>query len=151
MALLTGPVAMAQPASTLPTLSESSLRAAMSTTTVSNAAGLRYQYQLVHLDGQRIWLAPAWHGQTKLEPAHQFLNFDAVGDVDALLMQALNELAADGWELLEINTVNQPVRVVQKVEKDVRLNDPSRPVYTGTTSVETSSQTRYLFRRALPH
>ena len=150
MALLAGPVAMAQHAPVLPPLPESSLRGTLSITTLSNAAGLRYQYQMVHLDGQRIWLAPAWRGQTKLEPAHQFLNFDAAGDVDALLMQALNELAADGWELLEISTVNQPVKVVQKLEKDVQFNDPNHLIYTGTTSVEAALQTRYLFRRALP-
>ena len=150
LALLAGPVAMAQHAPILPQLPEASLRASVSTTTVSSVAGLRYQYQLVHLDGQRIWLAPALRGQAKLEPSRQFLNFDAAGDVDALLMQALNELAAEGWDLLEISTVNQPVKAVQKLEKDLQFNDPNRPVYTGTTSVETSSQTRYLFRRALP-
>ena len=64
-------------------------------------------------------------------------------------MQTLNELAAAGWELLEIRTVNQPVEVVQKLEKENKFNDPEKPVYTGTTSIATSSQTRYLLRKAL--
>ncbi len=151
MALLAGPGAMGQQGPILPPLPETSLQAAVSTTSVSSVAGQRYQYQLVHLDNQRIWLAPAWRGQTKLEPARQFLNFDATGNVDVLLMQALNELAAEGWDLLEISTVSQPVKAVQKVERDLHFNDPNRPIYTGTTSVETSSQTRYLFRHTLPH
>ncbi|WP_210513599.1 hypothetical protein [Hymenobacter terricola] len=150
LALLSGPVALAQHAPTFSALPETSLTATVSTTAVSTEAGVRYQYQLVHLDDGRIWLAPAWRGQTKLEPARKFLNYDAAGEVDALLMQALNEMAAEGWELLEIRTVNQPVQAVQKVEKSLKFNDPNTPVYTGTTSIETSSQTRYLFRRALP-
>ncbi|WP_345057184.1 hypothetical protein [Hymenobacter glaciei] len=59
--------------------------------------GVRYQYQLLHLDNHRIWLALAWHGQTKLEPACQFINPNLTGELDALLMQTLNELAAAGW------------------------------------------------------
>ena len=148
-ALLMGPVALAQSYPMLPPLPEASLNATASTTTVSNAPGIRYQYQLVHLDNQRIWLAPAWRGQTKLEPTRKFLNPDAAGEIDGLLMQALNELAAEGWELLEIRTVVQPVEAVQKVERALKFNDPNTPVYTGTTSIETSSQTRYLFRRPL--
>ena len=141
---------MAQQASVLPPLPETSLHPAVSTTTVSSAAGVRYEYQLVHLDDDsRIWLAPSWKGQTKLEPARKFLNPNVAGEVDALLMGTLNEMAAEGWELLEIRTEARPVQAVQKVERDLVLNDPNRPRYTGTTSVETSSQTRYLFRRAL--
>ena len=142
-------LAMGQAAPILPPLPETSLQMAMSTTTVSNAAGVRYQYQLVHLDNDRIWLAPAWRGQTKLEPTRKFLNTEAVGQLDVLLMNALNEMAADGWELLEIRTTTQPTEAVQKVERDLVLNDPNRPRYTGTTSISTYAQTRYLFRRAL--
>lgn len=149
LAVLAGPTALAQRAPVLPPLPETSLLATTTATTVRNEPGVRYQYQLVHLDNRRIWLAPAWRGQTKLEPAHQFLNYNLVGDVDALLMQTLNELAAAGWELLEIRTVNQPVEVVQKLEKENKFNDPEKPVYTGTTSIATSSQTRYLLRKAL--
>jgi hypothetical protein len=133
----------------LPPLPETSLQATSNITTVSNVAGVRYQYQLVHLDGNQIWLAPAWREQTKLEPSRKFLNYNMVGELDGLLMTTLNELSADGWDLLEIRTVTQPVEATQKVERDLQFNDPERPVYKGTTSIETSSQTRYLFRRAL--
>ena len=150
LALLTGPVALGQQAPAFPPLPETSLMATTSTTTVRSEVGVRYQYQLVHLDNSRVWLAPAWRGQTKLEPARKFLNPDAAGDLDALLMQALNELAAEGWELLEIRTVSQPVEAVQKLKKELEFNDPNKPIYTSTTAIETSSQTRYLFRRALP-
>ena len=148
LALLAGPAALAQRAPTFPPLPETSLTATATATAVRSEAGVRYQYQLVHLDNHRIWLAPAWRGQTHLEPARQFLNPNLAGDVDALLMQTLNELAAAGWELVEIRTVNQPVSAVQKIEKENKFNDPEKPVYTGTTSVETSSQTHYLFRKA---
>ena len=150
LALLTGPVALGQQAPTFPPLPEASLMATTSTTAVRSEAGVRYQYQLVHLDNSRVWLAPAWRGQTKLESTRRFLNPDAAGDLDALLMQALNELAAEGWELLEIRTASQPVEAVQKLKKELEFNDPNKPVYTSTTAIETSSQTRYLFRRALP-
>jgi hypothetical protein len=148
LALLAGPAAMAQRAPVLPPLPETSLMATTTATTVRSEAGVRYQYQLVHLDNSRIWLAPAWRGQTKLEPARKFFNYDAVGEVDGLLMQTLNELAADGWELLEIQTVNRPLEAVQKLEKENKFNDPERPVYTGTTSISSSSETRYLLRKA---
>lgn len=153
LALLTGPVALAQQAALLPplpALPETSLQPAVNVTTMSNAPGVRYQYQLVHLDYPCVWLAPAWNGHTKLEPARLFLNYNLAGEVDVLLMQALNELAAEGWELLEIRTVTEPVAAVQKIERTLRFNDPNLPVYTGTTSVSTSVETRYLFRRALP-
>lgn len=133
-----------------PPLLEASLQPVLSTTVVSNVAGVRYQYQLVHLNNDRIWLAPAWHGQAKLEPARRLFNPDAAGELDALLMNALNGVAAEGWELLEIRTATTPVEAVQKVERELRFNDPEQPVYKGTTSVQTSSETRYLFRRALP-
>ena len=150
LTLLSGPLAMGQAMPPLPPLPESSLQASTSTTTVTSVAGVRYQYQLVHLDNHQIWLAPAWRGQTKLEPARRFLNYEAQGELDGLLMTTLNQLAADGWDLLEIRSTTQPVEAVQKVERELQFNDPNRPRYTGTTSIATSSQTRYLFRRALP-
>ena len=150
LGLLVGPVALAQRPAVLPPLPETSLLATTSVTAVPNEPGVRYQYQLVHLDNSRIWLAPAWRGQTRLEPANRLFNYNLASDVDGLLMQALNELAAEGWELLEIRTVTQPTEAVHKLEKENRFNDPERPVYTGTTSITTSTQTRYLLRRALP-
>ncbi|GAB3575792.1 hypothetical protein [Hymenobacter daeguensis] len=141
---------MGQRAQTVfPPLPEASLQPTLSTTVVNNAAGVRYQYQLVHLDGSQIWLAPAWRGQTKLEPSHKFLNLNLTGELDGLLLNTLNELSAAGWELLEIRTATQPVLATQKVERDLQFNDPERPVYKGTTSIETASQTRYLFRKAM--
>jgi hypothetical protein len=160
LVLLSGPLAMGKAASPLPPLPESSLQAATSTTTVTSVAGGRYQYQLVHLDNQQIWLAPAWHGQTKLAPARRFLNYEAQGELDGLLMTTLNQLAADGWDILEIRNTTRPVEAVQKVERELQFNNPNQPRYTGTTSIRTSSdrtssdrtssETRYLFRRALP-
>lgn len=146
----TGPTQQLAPAIALPSLPEASLQAAVSTTHVSSAPGVRYQYQLVHLDDDsRIWLAPAWRGQTKLEPIRSIWA-PRTGAADGLLMQVLNELGAEGWELIEIRAVTQPTQAVQKVERDLVLNDPNRPRYTGTTSIETNSQTRYFFRKALP-
>ena len=150
LGLLGGPVALAQHQPVLPPLPTTSLQATTTVTTVPNAPGVRYQYQLVHLDNSRIWLAPAWRGQTRLEPANRLFNYNLTGEVDGLLMQTLNELAADGWEMLEIRTVTQPVEAVQKLEKELSFNNPNTPVYTNTTSISTSSQTRYLLRRALP-
>lgn len=147
-ALLPCRLAAAQATSVLPPLPETSLQPVVNTTTVSNAPGVRYQYQLVHLDQWEVRLAPAWRGQTKLEPSHKFLNANAAGELDDLLLKAINELAADGWELLEIRTVSQPTSAVQKVERELKYNDPQRPVYTGTTSIATATQTRYLFRKA---
>jgi len=134
----------------LPPLPESSLQSIVSTTMVSNAPGVRYQYQLVHLDQTQVRLAPAWRGQTKLQPSRKFFNPDTAGELDELLLQAMNELAADGWELLEIRTETRPVEAVQKLERELQFNDQQRPVYKGTTSISTASQTRYLFRKALP-
>ena len=150
LALLAGPAALAQLAPAFPPLPETSLVATIAATTVHNEVGVRYQYQLVHLTDDRVWLAPAWRGQIRLEPAQKFFNTNLAGDLDVLLMQTLNELAADGWELLEIRTINQPSHAVQELEKENKYNDPQRPVYTATTSIRTASETRYLFRRALP-
>jgi hypothetical protein len=134
-----------------PLLPETSMRPTVTTTTLGNAAGLRYQYQLVHLESNCIWLAPAWRGQTKLEPARKFINYNFQGELDGLLMNTINELSADGWEFLEIRTAVRPVEATQKIEKDSRSTDPNSPVYTATTSFSTSSETRYLFRKALVH
>ncbi|MDB5235507.1 MAG: hypothetical protein JWR44_2500 [Hymenobacter sp.] len=132
----------------MPPLPEASLQASVSTTTVSSTPGVRYQYQMVHLGRYEVWLAPAWHGQTKLEPGSKWKYHDS-GEVDALLMKAINELAAEGWELVEIRTVSQPTGAEQKVERDLQFNDPQRPVYKATTSISTASDTRYLFRKAI--
>lgn len=148
-ALLPCHLALGQRAQTVfPSLPEASLQPTVSTTLVNNAAGVRYQYQLVHLDDSQIWLAPAWRGQIKLEPPRKLFNPNTTGELDGLLLNIMNELSADGWELLEIRTVTQPIQATQKVERDLQFNDPERPIYKGTTSIETSSQTRYLFRKA---
>ena len=125
----------------------------MSATTVTNAPGVRYQYQQVHLDDSRIWLAPAWRGQTKLEPSRKLFNTEAVGELDGLLdgllITTINELSAEGWEFLEIRAWSRPTGATHKVETALQFSDPNRPVYTGTTTLSTSSETRYLFRKAL--
>ena len=131
-------------------LVESAMRRSESALVPVSAPGVRYQYQLVHLHNSEISLAPAWRGQTKLEPPRKFINPDFQSQLDGLLMNALNEIAADGWDLLEVHTVSQPVEAVHKVERELQFNDPNRPVYKGTTSISSTSHTRYLFRRALP-
>lgn len=143
-------VAQSQHAGIIPPLPKSSLQASVSTTVVSSTPGVRYQYQLVHIDQWEVRLAPAWHGQTKMEPAHRFLNTNGPGELDGFLLKTINELAAEGWDLLEIRTESRPTGAEQKVERDLQFNDPQRPVYKGTTSISAVSQTRYLFRRELP-
>ncbi|NVO30164.1 hypothetical protein [Hymenobacter lapidiphilus] len=119
-------------------------------TPVAPANGVRYQYQLVRLDNDwRVIFAPAWRGQTALEPDTKLFRGAKTGEVDALLLQALNELSADGWELLEIRTSVQPVSATQKMETSLTFSDPNRPQYDGKTTYSSDSQTRYLFRRAL--
>lgn len=133
----------------LPALPATSMQPSVSTTTVSNVAGVRYQYRQVRLEDSRIWLAPAWRGQTKLEPSRKLFNPDAQGELDGLLLRTINELAAEGWELLEILALSHPVEATQKLERELQFNDPERPVFKGTTSFSSASETRYLFRKAL--
>ncbi|TGD81424.1 hypothetical protein [Hymenobacter wooponensis] len=139
------------PAGPLPRLPETALQPVLMSTVLPPAAGQRYQYQIVRLyNDQCVYLAPAWRGQTKLQPPKQGLfSSPEPGEVDALLIGALNELAQDGWELVEIQTSAQPVKATQKIETALAYNDPQRPTYTGTTAIETLNQTRYLFRKAL--
>ena len=154
-ALLTGNVVAAQsrtalpPLAALPALTETSMQPVMSNTTVANTPGVRYRYQQVHLDNGRIWLASAWRGQTKLEPTRRLLNTEAVGELDGFLLQTINELAADGWDLVEVRSLSRPVEATQKIETALQFSDPNRPVYMGTTTFSISSETRYLFRKAL--
>jgi hypothetical protein len=146
-----GPHQIKSPAVPLPSLPETALQPVLMSTMVPPAGGLRFQYQMVRVyDNRCLYLAPAWHGQTKLQPLKQglFANPEP-GEVDALLLGALNELAQEGWELVEIHTSAQPLKATQKVETSLAYNDPQRPTYTGTTAIETLNQTRYLFRKPL--
>jgi hypothetical protein len=139
------------PGALLPSLPETALQPVLMSSVLPPAGGLRYQYQMVRLYGNRcVYLAPAWHGQTKLQPPKQgaFSSPDP-GEMDALLVGALNELAQEGWELVEVQTSAQPIKATQKVETSLTFNDPQRPTYTGTTAIETLNQTRYLFRKPL--
>ncbi|MCB2406981.1 hypothetical protein [Hymenobacter lucidus] len=136
-----------------PKLPETAFQATTSSTLLPATPGVRYQYQLVHLyDDEQIYLAPAWRGQTVLKPVKVksglFTYENTLGELDGLLMTTLNELAADGWELLEIQNSAQPTSATQQVETSLRFNDPQRPIQTGTTSISTLTQTRYLFRKA---
>jgi hypothetical protein len=154
--LMLGGTAAAQPtpaarAAGLPQLPETALLSASSTSVLPPSNGLRYQYQSVRVyNDERIYLAPAWHGSSKLEPPRKglFSNADP-GEVDALLLTALNGLTEEGWEMVEIQSLMQPVSASQKVETDLQYNDPNRPTYTGTTTIATRTQTRYLFRRPI--
>jgi hypothetical protein len=71
------------------------------------------------------------------------------GELEVMLMQTINELSADGWEFVEIRTDTRTTGATQKFEKDSQSTDASNPVYKATTSFHTSSETRYLFRKAL--
>lgn len=146
-----GPPASKTPAAPLARLPEMALQPTLTTSVLPAATGLRYRYQQVRLYNEEcVYLAPAWRGQTKLQPGRQGLfSGPDKGELDALLLTALNELAEDGWELIEIQRSALPVRATQKVETELAYNDPNRPVYTGTTSIETRTQTRYLFRKPL--
>jgi hypothetical protein len=150
--LLTSLLAAAQSVPVPVPLPQTSLQPTVSTTTFSNTPGVRYQYQLVHPEPDCIWLAPAWRGQIKLEPRHGGLftpNSNFEGELEGLLMKTINELSADGWEFVEIRTESKPSGATQKIEKDPKSTDPTNPVYWSTTSFHTSSETRYLFRKAL--
>lgn len=126
------------------------LRPTLSVTTLAPANGVRYEYQLVRLDNDsRVLLAPAWRGRTVLEPDTRLFKGTKPGEVDELLLQALNELSAEGWELLEIRTSERLTEATQKVETSLTFSDPNRPQYDGKTTYNSDSQTRYLFRRAL--
>lgn len=135
----------------LPKLPDSALLPTVASVALPPANGERFQFQSVRVyDEEKIYLAPAWRGQTKLEPARKsiFSNADP-GELDALLLTALNGLAEEGWELVEIQSVVQPTSATQKVETELTYNDPNRPSFKGTTSISTLTQTRYLFRRPL--
>jgi hypothetical protein len=118
-------------------------------TPMENMPGVRYQYQLVHPVSDCVWLAPAWRGQMKLEPARKFINTNFQGELEGLLMRTINELVAEGWEFVEIRTESIPYGATQKIEKSTQSADPANPIYLSTTSFHTSSDTRYLFRKAL--
>ncbi|UOQ65742.1 hypothetical protein [Hymenobacter volaticus] len=134
----------------VPPLPEASLQPAVTATVLPPTNGVRYQYQSVRVENERrIWLVPAWQGNTKLEPRTKLFG-SVAGELDMLLMTTLNELASEGWELLEIRTASQPVKAKQTIETSLANNDPKQPTYTGTTTIDTEMQTRYLFRRPLP-
>ncbi|MBT2556311.1 hypothetical protein J7E24_00785 [Hymenobacter sp. ISL-91] len=120
-------------------------------TTVAPANGVRYEYQLVRLDNDaRIFFAPAWEGRTVLEPDFRSLAREMrPGAAEVLLLNALNALSAEGWELLEIRTSERPVGARQTVETSLTFNDPNRPQYDTKTTYDSELQTRYLLRRAL--
>ncbi|QJX46194.1 hypothetical protein HMJ29_04275 [Hymenobacter taeanensis] len=139
------------PVAPLPNLPETALQPVLLSTVLPPAGGLRFRYQIVRLYNDRcVYLAPAWRGQTKLQPPRQGLfSSPEPGEVDALLVGAVNELAQEGWELVEIQTSAQPLQATQKVETSLAYHDPQRPTYTGTTTIEMLHQTRYLLRKPL--
>ncbi|MBJ6108817.1 hypothetical protein JAO73_07350 [Hymenobacter sp. BT523] len=148
-ALLVGRTAAAQSHPVPLPLPAANPQPTVSTTTMPNTPGVRYQYQMIHPVSDCVWLAPAWHGKFKLEPSHRFLNFDIEGELEVLLMRTVNELLAEGWEFVEIRTESRTTGATQKIEKDPRATDPANPVYVSTTAFNTYSETRYLFRKAL--
>ncbi|UYZ62839.1 hypothetical protein [Hymenobacter weizhouensis] len=140
------PVSLAAlPEGTWQPVATSTILAAPATTST------RFQYQLLKVeDDEQAFLAPAWRGHTQLAPEQKNLfGRPKAGELDALVMQALNDLAAEGWELLEVYHLTQPVRATQKIETDLTFNNPNRPNYTGNTSIQSHTETRYLFRRPL--
>ncbi|MBF9222642.1 hypothetical protein [Hymenobacter ruricola] len=147
-ALLLGRTAAAQSLPVPLPLPDTNLQPTVSTTTMPNTPGVRYQYQMIHPVSDCVWLAPAWHGKVKLEPSRR--HFDFEGELEGLLMRTVNELLAEGWEFVEIRTESRTTGATQKIEKDARATDPADPVYVSTTSFNTYSETRYLFRKAIP-
>lgn len=75
---------VSQPLAALPPLPETAFQPVVTTTTVSNTPGVLYQYQSVSFENARVFLAPAWHGQTKLKPSRDPFNLN--GEADALLL-----------------------------------------------------------------
>ena len=130
-------------------LPETGLQSTVNVTTFKNTPGVRYQYQLVYPDTYCVWLAPAWRGQTRLEPKRYMFNSNYVGELEVMLMQTINELSADGWEFVEIRTESRPTGATQKIEKESQSTDADNTVYKATTSFLTYSKTRYLFRKPL--
>ncbi|MBB4599943.1 hypothetical protein HNQ93_000577 [Hymenobacter luteus] len=146
---------VARPVPAFPTLPEAAMQPTATVTRApGNPAGPRFQYQLLKIqNGQIAILAPAWRGLTMLKPERiqKSLWTEIVpGSLDDKVMHTLNELTAEGWELLEVYNLSQPVGAQQSIETSLAFNDPNRPVYSGTTSITTYTETRYLLRRPLP-
>ncbi|MCA8831783.1 hypothetical protein [Hymenobacter pini] len=151
----TGSVKPVRPVPAFPALPETAMQPTATITRASSTtAGSRFQYQLLKIqDGQMAILAPAWRGITKLEPERiqKSLWSEIVpGSLDNKVMGVLNELAVEGWELLEVYNLSQPISAKQSIETSLTFNDPNRPTYSGTTSITTYTETRYLLRRPLP-
>ncbi|SFQ22803.1 hypothetical protein [Hymenobacter arizonensis] len=149
--LLMGRMAAAQtvPVPVPMPLPATNLQSTVNTTTLKDTPGVRYQYQAVYPDTYCVWLAPAWRGQTKLEPKRYMFNTNYRGELEGMLMQTINELSADGWEFVEIRTESRTTGATQTIEKEAQSIGANNPVYKATTSFHTSSETRYLFRKAL--
>ncbi|ALW84644.1 hypothetical protein AUC43_05840 [Hymenobacter sedentarius] len=128
---------------------ESGRLCTVNTTAFKETPGVLYQYQLVSPGAYCVWLAPAWRGQIKLEPKRYMFNSNYFGELQVLLMQTINELSADGWEFVEMRTESWTTGATQKIEKDSKSTDANNPIYKATTSFHGSSETRYLFRKAL--
>lgn len=149
------PAKPVRPAPAFPALPEAALQPTATVTRTPGAAtGSRFQYQLLKMqNGQEAFLAPAWRGITRLEPDYvqNGRRSEVVaGSLESKLMLALNELSLEGWELVEVYNLSQPVSARQSIETSLTFNDPNRPVYSGSTSIITYTETRYLLRRPLP-
>lgn len=143
-----------RPVPAFPALPETAMQPTATVTRAPSAAGTSFQYQLLKMqNGQIAYLAPAWRGITQLEPDRVQSGRRSVvvtGSLEAKLMQTLNELSAEGWELLEVYNLSQPVSAEQEIVGSLRFDDPNRPVYSGSTSITTYTETRYLLRRPVP-
>lgn len=144
-----------RPVPAFPALPETALQPAATVTRAPGAAaGTRFQYQLLKMqNGEVAFLAPAWRGITQLQPdrVQNGRRSEVVpGSLESKLMLTLNELSVEGWELLEVYNLSQPVSARQEISTSLTFNDPNRPVYSGSTSINTYTETRYLLRRPLP-
>ncbi|MET4105452.1 hypothetical protein [Hymenobacter sp. UYP22] len=151
----TEPAKPVRPMPAFPALPETALQPTATVTRPPGAAvSSRFQYQLLKMqNGQVAYLAPAWRGVTQLEPdrVQNGRRSEVVpGSLESKLMLTLNELSIEGWELVEIYNLSQPVSAQQSIETSLTFNDPNRPVYSGSTSINTYTETRYLLRRPLP-
>ncbi|MBX0291272.1 hypothetical protein K3G63_12540 [Hymenobacter sp. HSC-4F20] len=138
----------------LPPLPTASLQPIVTVTQAAPAAtSTRFRYQRLTLRGStEAFLAPAWRGIVRLKPdkrKRDFLGNDKEWEVEALVMQTLNELIEDGWELVEVHNLVQPTGITQTVETKENSSNPERPTYVSSVVAGAYRETSYLFRRPL--
>ncbi|GGG29083.1 hypothetical protein [Hymenobacter glacieicola] len=139
----------------LPSLPESALQPTVAITQAAAVSpGTRFMYQQIRaVNNEKAFLAPAWHGLLHLEPdvvQEKRRTSRVPGSLDVKVMQTLNELAEEGWELMEVYKLVQPVGAEQSITSALGFMEPTKRIVTGYTSINSYLETRYLLRRPLP-